>query len=95
MIHGLYLMRYLGGGDIIDFSSSMGGIKGDMVPTAFHALARFANGTTGLFSSNVRAGIVTGRREGMKVFYHLQTPCILNALKCAVEIMKTEVIKKK
>jgi len=42
-----------------------------------------------------RAGIVTDRREGMKVFYHLQTPCILNALKCAVEIMKTEVIKKK
>lgn len=35
-----------------------------------------------------RAGIVADRREGMKVFYHLRTPCILNALKCAIEVMK-------
>ncbi|MFA5042559.1 MAG: metalloregulator ArsR/SmtB family transcription factor [Kiritimatiellia bacterium] len=35
-----------------------------------------------------RAGIVTDRRDGMRVFYHLRTPCILNALKCAVEVMK-------
>jgi len=41
-----------------------------------------------------RAGIVSAQRSGMRVFYHLRTPCILNALKCAVEIMKTEVIKK-
>lgn len=34
------------------------------------------------------AGIVMDRRSGMKVFFHLQTPCILNALKCAVEVMK-------
>src|ERR1035437_10387387 len=37
-----------------------------------------------------KAGLVTDRREGMKVFYSLQTPCILNALKCAVEVMKTK-----
>jgi len=35
-----------------------------------------------------RTGIVADRREGMKVFYHLRTPCILNALKCAIEVMK-------
>lgn len=35
-----------------------------------------------------KVGVVTDCREGMKVFYHLQTPCILNALKCAVEVMK-------
>jgi len=37
-----------------------------------------------------KAAIVTDRRKGMKVFYHLRTPCILNALKCAIEVMKTE-----
>ena len=37
-----------------------------------------------------RVGIVSDRRQGMKVFYHLQTPCILNALKCAVDVMKIE-----
>lgn len=36
-----------------------------------------------------RSGILTDRRKGMKVFYHLQTPCILNALKCAVGVMKS------
>lgn len=37
-----------------------------------------------------KAGVVTDRRDGMRVFYHLHTPCILNALKCAVEVMKAE-----
>ena len=37
-----------------------------------------------------KAGMVTDRRDGMKVFYHLQTPCILNALKCTVEVMRAE-----
>jgi DNA-binding transcriptional ArsR family regulator len=36
-----------------------------------------------------RAGIVSDRREGMKVFYHLQTPCILKAFECAVEVVRT------
>lgn len=34
------------------------------------------------------AGIVTDRRDGMRVFYHLRTPCILNALKCAVDVVR-------
>jgi len=42
-----------------------------------------------------KAGIVTDCRDGMKVFYHLRTPCILNALKCAIEVMKTEDKNKK
>ncbi|MDD5678497.1 MAG: metalloregulator ArsR/SmtB family transcription factor [Kiritimatiellae bacterium] len=37
-----------------------------------------------------RAGIVADRREGMKVFYHLKAPCILNALKCAVEVIRND-----
>lgn len=37
-----------------------------------------------------KAGVVTDRREGMKVFYHLQTPCILRAFECAVEVVRAE-----
>ena len=38
-----------------------------------------------------RVGIVADRRDGMRVYYHLKTPCILNALKCAVKVMKHDV----
>jgi len=37
-----------------------------------------------------KAEIVTDLRDGMKVFYHLCCPCILNALQCAVGVMKTK-----
>ena len=37
-----------------------------------------------------RAGIVADQRHGMRVFYHLQTPCILKAFDCAVEVIKFE-----
>jgi len=38
-----------------------------------------------------KAGIVSDRREGMKVFYHLETPCILKAFECAVDVVKADV----
>lgn len=41
-----------------------------------------------------RAGIVSDRRDGMKVFYKLQTPCILKAFECAVEVAKADADKK-
>lgn len=37
-----------------------------------------------------KAGVVTDRREGMKMMYHLQTPCILGAFECAVGVVKAE-----
>ncbi len=37
-----------------------------------------------------KAGIVRDRREGMKVFYHLETPCILKALACTLEVVKAD-----
>ncbi|MBU4212801.1 MAG: metalloregulator ArsR/SmtB family transcription factor [Verrucomicrobia bacterium] len=37
-----------------------------------------------------RAGIIADRRDGMRVFYRLKAPCILKALKCAVEVMKND-----
>jgi len=36
-----------------------------------------------------RAGIVSERRDGMRVFHHLDTPCILKAFECAVEVVNT------
>ena len=32
------------------------------------------------------AGIVTDRKEGNKVFYHLETPCVLDFFQCAMDI---------
>jgi len=37
-----------------------------------------------------KVGIVSDRRDGMKVFYRLQTPCILNAFDCAVEVVRSD-----
>ena len=37
-----------------------------------------------------KAGIVSDRREGMKVFYHLETPCILKAFECAVDVVRSD-----
>ena len=34
------------------------------------------------------AGIVTDRREGMRTYYHLQTPCILLAFGCALDVVR-------
>ncbi|MFH0879720.1 MAG: metalloregulator ArsR/SmtB family transcription factor [Lentisphaerota bacterium] len=41
-----------------------------------------------------KAGVLADRREGMKVFYHLQTPCILKAFECAVEVVQVEAQRK-
>lgn len=37
-----------------------------------------------------KAGIVNDRRDGMKVFYHLETPCILKAFECAVDVVRAD-----
>jgi DNA-binding transcriptional ArsR family regulator len=37
-----------------------------------------------------RAGILSDRRKGMKVFYHLETPCILRAFECAVQVVQAD-----
>ena len=37
-----------------------------------------------------KAGIVSDRRDGMKVFYHLETPCILRAFECAVDVIRAD-----
>lgn len=34
------------------------------------------------------AGIVTERKQGVRVLYHLACPCILRALDCTVEVLR-------
>jgi DNA-binding transcriptional ArsR family regulator len=34
-----------------------------------------------------KAGIVSERRDGMRVIHHLDTPCILNAVGCAENVL--------
>jgi DNA-binding transcriptional ArsR family regulator len=35
-----------------------------------------------------RAGIVSERKEGVKVIHHLETPCILKAFDCAEKVLQ-------
>jgi DNA-binding transcriptional ArsR family regulator len=36
------------------------------------------------------AGIVTERRDGTRVFHHLECPCILDALDCTLGVLKAD-----
>ena len=36
----------------------------------------------------LKAGVVSTRKEGVMVFYELRTPCILNFLACASDVLR-------
>jgi DNA-binding transcriptional ArsR family regulator len=36
----------------------------------------------------LKAGVVSARKEGVMVFYELRTPCILNFLACASDVLR-------
>jgi len=36
-----------------------------------------------------QAGIISEKRDGMRVFHHLETPCIFKAFECAVEVVRS------
>jgi len=38
-----------------------------------------------------KAGVLKTRKEGLQVFYSLQTPCALNFLKCATRTLKKNI----
>ena len=54
-IHCLDLMRWVPRSAVVDFFSTTGGLSGEPT-TQFHALAKFDNGCTGIFTSNMRSG---------------------------------------
>lgn len=39
------------------------------------------------------AGIISDRKEGLKVFYRLETPCALNFLSCVENVLKQKIKK--
>ncbi|MHC5033812.1 MAG: ArsR/SmtB family transcription factor [Planctomycetota bacterium] len=39
----------------------------------------------------LRAGILECRRDGLKVLYTLKTPCVLNFLSCATNVLREQV----
>lgn len=62
--------------------------KGDRCVCELNRLANIDQSNISRHLASLKkAGIVADRRDGMKVFYHLRCPCILNALKCAVDVM--------
>jgi len=38
----------------------------------------------------VNAGVLTYRKEGLKVFYSLRTPCVLKFLACVTQVIKDQ-----
>jgi DNA-binding transcriptional ArsR family regulator len=39
----------------------------------------------------VNAGVLSCRKEGLKVFYSLRTPCVVDFLGCATRVLKCQV----
>ncbi len=42
-----------------------------------------------------RSGIITERKEGVKVIYHLATPCILNIFDCVMNVAREDMKRKR
>jgi len=38
----------------------------------------------------VNAGVLSCRKEGLKVFYHLKTPCIVDFFTCVTRVLKEQ-----
>ena len=55
-IHCLDLMRWVPQGELVDFHSTVGRVEGEAELTQFHAMGKFDNGCTSIFTSNMRAG---------------------------------------
>ena len=55
-IHCLDLMRWVPQSEMLEFFSTTGNVGIEPETTQFHALAKFENGCTSMFSSNWRAG---------------------------------------
>ena len=41
----------------------------------------------------LKAGILKCRKDGLRVMYSLQTPCILNFFSCVTEVLREQVAK--
>lgn len=64
--------------------------RGDRCVGDLHKLVRIGESNLSRHLTVLKkAGIVTEQREGPRVIHHLETPCILTAFDCAVEVLKS------
>lgn len=65
--------------------------QGDQCVRELNRLARINQSNISRHLATLKkAGVVSDRRVGGKVFYHLQTPCILKAFDCAAEVVQMD-----
>jgi ArsR family transcriptional regulator len=43
----------------------------------------------------VNAGVLESHKEGLKVLYSLRTPCVLNFLSCATDVVREQIEQKR
>ena len=66
-------------------------LRGDRCVRELNKLARINQSNVSRHLGILKkAGIVSDRRTGMKVFYHLETPCILKSFDCAAEVVQAD-----
>ena len=69
--------------------------EGDRCVGDLHRLAGIAQSNISRHLEKLKkAGLISDHRRGMKVYYHLETPCILKAFECAVEVTQQESLRK-
>ncbi len=62
--------------------------RGDMCVCDLNALVDLDQSSVSRHLAQLkRAGIVSERRDGMRVIHHLETPCMLNAIGCAENVL--------
>lgn len=62
--------------------------RGDMCVCDLNALVDIDQSSVSRHLAQLkRAGIVSERRDGMRVIHHLETPCMLNAIGCAENVL--------
>ena len=65
--------------------------RGDRCVNELTGLAQVGQSTISRHLAQLKkVGIVSERKEGMKVVHHLACPCMLRAFDCTVEVMKAE-----
>lgn len=65
--------------------------KGDLCVRELNRLAKINQSNISRHLATLKkAGVVTDRRVGTMALYHLQTPCILRAFECAVEVVHAD-----
>jgi DNA-binding transcriptional ArsR family regulator len=65
--------------------------RADMSVTELNGLVDVDQSTISRHLAQLKkAGIVSERRDGAKVIHHLESPCILKAVDCSMQVLRME-----